>query len=189
MLTRSRSWIRLLGGILLVAGLTTGCQENEVEVKKKVVYKGPLLEAANVTMLVSDSAKLQIKLTAPVQQRFENGDEVYPKGIKVTFYSKDGAVANTLSGKYGRLDKVKNLYLVRGDVRVSNEEKKQKMNSEELYYDKQKATIYTDTLTAVRVETPTEILTGKGLTANQDFSRYKILKPSGIFTVEAPTTE
>ena len=189
MLRHYGSWVRLLGGILVVAGLATGCQENEVEVKKKLIYKGPLLETTDVTMLVSDSAKLQIKLKAPLQQRFENGDEIYPKGMQVTFYDKDGSVANTLSGKYGRFDKGKNLYLVRGDVRVSNEKEKQKMNSEELYYDKQKATIYTDTLTAVRVETPTEILTGKGMTANQDFSRYKILKPSGIFTVEAPPTE
>ncbi|MGY2130786.1 LPS export ABC transporter periplasmic protein LptC [Hymenobacter sp. HD11105] len=187
MLTRNRSWMRFLGGILLMAGLSTACQKNETEVKKKIVYTGPLIEASNVTMLISDSAKLQIKLTAPLQQNFENGDQVYPKGMTVMFFSKDGSVINTLSGKYGRYDKAKDLYLVRNDVRVSNEEKQQKMNSEELYYDKQKAIIYTDKF--VRVETPTEILTGTGLTANQDFSRYKILKPAGIFTVEAPPTE
>jgi LPS export ABC transporter protein LptC len=187
MLTLIRGWIRLLGGIFLVAGLGTGCQKNDAEVKKKVVYNGPLLEATNVTMLVSDSAKLQIKLTAPVSQQFESGDQVYPKGMKVTFYSKSGSIVNTLQGKYGRYDKAKDLYLVRNDVRVSNEEKKQKMNSEELYYDKQKAIIYTEKF--VRVETPTEILTGTGLTANQNFSRYKILKPAGIFTVEAPVTQ
>lgn len=187
MLKQDRSWIKLLGGILAVAALSTGCQKNDAEVTRKMVYTGPLLEATNVTMLVSDSAKLQIKLTAPLEQQFESGDQVYPKGMKVTFFAKDGSVVNTLSGRYGRYDKAKNLYLVRGDVRVSNEEKQQKMNTEELYYDKVKALIYTDKF--VRVETPTEILTGTGLTANQDFSRYKILKPAGIFTVEAPVAE
>ncbi len=58
--------------------------------------------------------------------------------MKVTFYAKDGSVVNTLSGKYGRYDKARNLYLVRHDVRVSNQEKQQKMTTEELYYDKQK---------------------------------------------------
>ncbi len=77
-------------------------------------------------MLMSDSAKLQIKLTAPLQQKFENGDDLYPKGLKVEFYSKSGAIVNTLSGRYGKFDKAKNLYLVRNDVRVSNEEKQQK---------------------------------------------------------------
>ena len=33
----------------------------------------------------------------------------------------------------------------------------------------------------VKVTTPTEYLTGYGLTANQDFSRYRITKPEGIF--------
>jgi LPS export ABC transporter protein LptC len=187
MLTRRGKWLQVVGGILVLGGLSAGCQKNETEVKKKIVYTGPLIEAANVTMLMSDSAKLQIKLTAPLQQKFENGDDLYPKGLKVTFYSKSGAIVNTLSGKYGKFDKAKNLYLVRNDVRVSNEEKRQKMNTEELYYDKQKALIYSEKF--VRVETPTEILTGTGLTANQDFSLYKITNPEGIFTVEAPEGE
>lgn len=187
MLTRCRKWLTVMGGILVLSGLSVSCQEKEEEVKRKVVYTGPLIEAANVTMLLSDSAKLQIKLTAPLQQKFENGDELYPKGLTVTFYSKTGAVVNTLSGKYAKFDKAKNLYLVRNDVRVSNQEKQQKMNTEELYYDKQKALIYSKKF--VRVETPTEILTGTGLTANQDFSLYKITNPEGIFTVEAPEGE
>ncbi|UOQ73390.1 LPS export ABC transporter periplasmic protein LptC [Hymenobacter cellulosilyticus] len=108
--------------------------------------------------------------------------------MKVTFYSSDGqTVVNTLEGKYAKYDKAKNLYVVRGDVRVANQEKKQKMNTEELFYDRVKAIIYTKPETDVRVETLTEVLTGNGLTANQDFSLYSILNPTGIFTLsEAP---
>ncbi|MBC8083223.1 MAG: LPS export ABC transporter periplasmic protein LptC [Hymenobacter sp.] len=167
---------------LLAGALAAGCKKAAPEAAKPVDYKGPLLESTNVLTLYSDSAKLQIKYTAPLEQQFENGDKLYPKGIKVEFYGEGGTkVRNTLSGRYGRYDKVKNLYFIRGDVRVSNEEKQQSMKTNQMYFDQVKQRIYTED--SVRIQTPTEILTGKGLTANQDFSRYTILKPAGIFTI------
>jgi LPS export ABC transporter protein LptC len=179
------SW--LLGCALLAAS-AGGCQKKDAQVAKKVVYNGPIGETTNVLTLLSDSAKLQIKLTAPMEQTFETGDQIYPQGVKVSFYGDGGrTVVNTLEGKYAKYDKAKNLYVVRGDVRVANQVKQQKMNTEELFFDRVRAIIYTQPETKVRVETLTEVLTGNGLTANQDFSRYSILHPTGIFTVnQAP---
>lgn len=182
-----RSW--LLWGTLLVSASSWSCKKKDTEVTKKVVYKGPAAETTNVLTLLSDSAKLQIRLTAPLEQTYDTGDQIYSKGVKVNFYGEGGrTVINTLEGKYAKYDKAKNLYLVRGDVRVANQVKQQKMNTEELFFDRVKGTIYTKPETFVRVETLTEILTGYGLTATQDFSRYSILKPTGVFTVEPTAT-
>ncbi|TGE14898.1 LPS export ABC transporter periplasmic protein LptC [Hymenobacter elongatus] len=179
---RARWW--LLAVVLTTA---SGCQKKDVEVAKKIIYKGPAAETTNVLTLLSDSAKLQVRLTAPVEQTFETGDQIYPKGVKVNFYDADGqTVINTLQGKYAKFDKAKNLYVVRGDVRVANQVKQQTMNTEELFYDRVKAIIYTQPAMPVRVQTQTEVLTGNGLTATQDFSRYSILKPTGIFTLTQP---
>ena len=168
---------------VLAGTLAFGCKKSAPEAAKPVQYKGPLLETNNVLTLYSDSAKLQIRYTAPLEQQFENGDKLYPKGIQVEFYGEGGTkVRNTLRGNYGRYDKVKNLYFIRGDVRVSNTEKQQSMKTNQMYFDQVKQLIYTED--SVRIQTPTEILTGKGLTANQDFSRYTILEPAGIFTVD-----
>ncbi|OON70946.1 LPS export ABC transporter periplasmic protein LptC [Hymenobacter sp. CRA2] len=174
------------GAALLSAALLSGCKDKAEEAPtKKVEYKGPTLETTNVMTLYSDSARLQVRLKAKLEQDFENGDLLFPKGIEMTFYSKDGTtVVNTLRGNYGKYTRADSRYLVRGDVRVRNEEKQQGMRTEELYYDRPHARIYTDKF--VRVETPTEVLTGEGLEANEDFSRYKILKPQGVFTVEQP---
>jgi LPS export ABC transporter protein LptC len=148
-----------------------------------LVYKGPLMETTNVLTLISDSAKLKFQLTAPLEQQFENGDIIYPKGMVVTFYSADGkkTVINTLTAKYGKVDKAKNLYIMRGKVEVVNVPQEQRMDTEELFFDKTKQLIYTDSAMFVKVTTPTEYLTGYGLTANQNFSRYRITKPEGIF--------
>ncbi|GAB3230356.1 hypothetical protein GCM10027346_15990 [Hymenobacter seoulensis] len=180
-----------LAATLAGAVALAGChkQEDEKLVAKKITYKGPLVETQNVLMLVSDSAKLRIRLTAPLEQQFESGDMVYPKGVKLTFLGEDGQeVVNTIIGNYGKFEKAKNLYTMRGSVQVMNVPKQQRMNTEEAFYDKQKASIYTKEQTAIRVTTPTEVLTGRGLTANQDFSRYRILTPTGVFTLQnAPT--
>ena len=84
---------------------------------------------------------------------------MYPKGMVVTFYSADGkkTVMNTLTAKYGKSDKAKNLYIMRGNVQVVNVPKQQRMNTEELFFDKNKQLIYTDSAMFVKVETPTEI--------------------------------
>ncbi|MCI1188280.1 LPS export ABC transporter periplasmic protein LptC [Hymenobacter sp. DH14] len=169
-------------GATLLLGLALVACEKKTAVGPPQVYTGPLMETTNVVELVSDSAKLKFQLTAPLQQQFDNGDFVWPKGVKVTFYSADGkkTVINTLTAKYGKSDKAKNLYIMRGDVRVANVPNQQKMSTEEMFFDKNKQLIYTDTAMFVKVETPTEYIDGYGLTANQNFSRYSIKRPTGI---------
>ncbi|MBF9235935.1 LPS export ABC transporter periplasmic protein LptC [Hymenobacter sp. BT683] len=148
------------------------------------------METTNVRTLVSDSAKLKFQLTAPLEQQFENGDVLYPKGVQVTFYSADGkrTVVNTLTAKYGKADKAKNLYIMRGDVRVVNIPQEQRLNTEEMFFDKTKQLIYTDSATFVKVTTPTEYVDGYGLTANQNFSRYSLKKVTGVFAAPAAGT-
>ncbi|WP_188557260.1 LPS export ABC transporter periplasmic protein LptC [Hymenobacter glacieicola] len=171
---------------LLLAGPLAGCRKHADEVvAKKTTYTGPIMETENLLMIVSDSAKLRIRLTAPLRQDFENSNQLYPKGVKITFLGEDGqTVINTIVGNYGLYEKSKNLYTLRGNVRVTNVPKQQSMNTEEAFFDQTKALIYTKEQTEIRVTTPTEVLTGRGLTANQDFSRYDILNPTGIFTLQ-----
>ncbi len=168
---------------LLALGLL-GCEKKE-EAAAPILYKGPLMETTNVETLVSDSARLQMRLTAPLQQDFENGDEVYPKSLKVTFYDKPGKqIVNTLEANYGKVEKNTQLYIMRGKVRVANVPQQQTLTTEELFYNKIKRKIYTDSAMFVRVQTPTEVLTGYGLEANEDFSRYSIHRPTGTFTLD-----
>lgn len=169
----------------LGVGLLGGCQDKPEAPKKKVVYAGPTMVTTNVTTLLSDSARLQARLKSVLEQTFENGDLVYPKGVDITFYAKDGSrVVNTLRGNYAKYTRADQRYVVRGDVRVHNQEKQQSLNTEELFYDQPRGRIFTEKETQVRVQTPTEILIGKGLEANEDFSWYKILTPTGVFSVQ-----
>lgn len=173
--------------LLTVAGLGACQQQDDAAAdapKKKVEYKGPTLVTRDVQTLFSDSARLQVRLKAPLEHTFENGDLVYPEGVDMSFFAKDGSLVNTLRGNYAKYTRADNKYVVRGKVRVHNQEKQQRLETEELFYDQPRQRIYNDSATAVRIQTPTEVLTGFGMEANEDFSRYKIRKPTGIFAVD-----
>ncbi|WP_242921567.1 LPS export ABC transporter periplasmic protein LptC [Pontibacter liquoris] len=174
------AWI--FSSIVALSCLAFGCSDDLQDPDKVETYKGPLIENHDVVTLYSDSARLQIKLMAPVQQEFENGDGVFPKGLNVEFYGKPGQITSTLKANYAKQDRHKNLYLAQGKVEVENRVKKEKLETEELFWDKNKALIYTDKF--VKITTGEEILMGNGLRANQDFSKYRILKPTGIISLQ-----
>lgn len=185
-MTTSITWAlpatRTLAGLLLLGlGSCQTAGEGEA-VQKPVLYTGPIVETTNVLTLFSDSARLKFRLQAPLEQKYDQGDVWYRKGVRLTFYDRQGRAQNTLRGNVGHFDKAQNLYRVRGQVQVESAVKKQQVDTEELFYDQNKQRIYTDKF--VRIETATEVLTGTGLTANQDFSRYTILHPTGTFLLK-----
>jgi len=55
--------------------------------------------------------------------------------------------------------------------------------TEELHWNPSRDRIYNDTSVRVLIKTPEQILDGRGLETNQAFTKYKILKPIGNFTV------
>lgn len=166
---------------ILFCAVFSSCRPT-VDPDKQKKYTGPIMESRDVKTLYSDSAQLKIKMEAGLQQQFESGDAIYPEGLHMTFLDEDGRISSTLRANYGRYDKNTDAYMVRGNVIVNNTERKQTLNTEELHWAKQKRRIHTDKF--VKIRTETEVLTGTGLEANQDFSRYKILKPAGIFSVK-----
>lgn len=170
-------WIFTL--VAAFALLGAGCADDLKDPDKEIKYDGPLRETENVLTLYSDSAKILIKLQAKVQQDFENGDAVFPEGIYVEFYDKQGAISSTLRSNYAKQERNKDLFLVRGNVVLDNIAKKEKLETEELFWDKGKDRLYTDKF--VKVTTPERMLTGTGLETNQNFFPYKVLNVTGIF--------
>jgi LPS export ABC transporter protein LptC len=165
--------------LLILAGSYTGCKPVDDDIKNKIVYKGPIAETRNIVSQFSDSAKLQIKLEAPRQLQYESGDAVYPDSLYLTFFDKDGEINNTVRANYGKYEKTKDIYFIRGNVIVNNPTKKETMRTEELFWDKQTRKIYTEKF--VTVKTEDEFLQGQGLTANQDFTNWKFKKATGEF--------
>ncbi|MGB3616478.1 MAG: LPS export ABC transporter periplasmic protein LptC [Catalinimonas sp.] len=170
--------------LLLSLLLLTACdgEDSRQVLAERQLYEGPTAEIEDVETLYSDSARLELRLTAPLQQEFNNGDRLFPDGVYVEFYNEAEVLESTLRADWGRLESSTSLYTGRGDVVVHNLLKEETLKTEELFWDQKEARIYTEKF--VRIETPTEVLTGNGLTAAQDFSSYKILNPKGTFPIQ-----
>lgn len=161
--------------VVSVLGLLAACSQEKIQIPKD--YKGPLMSATNIHTIFTDSAQPKIDMTAPVQNEYANGNRVFPKGITIWFYNEQGQPESKLTADRGYYDKATEIYTGRGHVVVENTIKHEKLNSEELKWSRFEKRVYTDKF--VRIETPQEILLGEGLTAAQDFSTYRILKPRG----------
>lgn len=175
----------LLGSRLLLmawlAFMLSQCTESKIKVADVSAYTGPLVVLTGVDTYFSDSAILVVRLAAPVQEEYDKGDRIFPKGLEVYFFKKDRTLSATLTARYGKFDKAKKLYTVTGNVVVRNVEEGKVLQTEELNWNPETKKVFTDKF--VVIETPQEVLKGQGLEATQDFTSYRILKPTGVFSV------
>lgn len=173
--------------LLMAVGFAlTSCQTDRNEIMalgKKVVM--PSLTGKDVTMLYSDSTVLKIKLLTPQMQKYERDVKepvtIMPKGLFVIFYDEKGKEATTLKADYGVRYEVSKKMEVKYNVEVVNVNG-EKLNTEHLTWDEQKKKITSDAF--VKITTAKEIIMGKGLEANQDFTQYEIKEVTGTIRLE-----
>ena len=163
--------------------LILSCEEPK-EAKEVKRYQGPIEVIKDVRLLYSEAAKLKVKLTTPKQLRYESDDRKYPEQVDIEFYSPTGETMTTIRSDSGRYDKAKNLYTVMGNVVVVNKQKQEKLLTPELNWNPITKKVYTESRVTVISQLTGEKLYGLGLDANQDFTNYRIRKPTGVFNVE-----
>ncbi|MBO0949098.1 LPS export ABC transporter periplasmic protein LptC [Fibrella forsythiae] len=182
--THSHYFGLIVVGLLALLASLTSCEEDKKPVKA-VAYKGPIEEINNVKLLYSESAMMRVKLTTERQLRFINDDRKYPKEVFIDFYDPTGSqIVTTLRSDSGKYDKAKDLYTVMGHVVVINKAKQEKLQTNLLNWNPNTKKVYTETRVVVSSQLTGEKLYGLGLDANQDFSRYSIRKPTGVFNLE-----
>ncbi|NJO00576.1 MAG: LPS export ABC transporter periplasmic protein LptC [Bacteroidia bacterium] len=171
--------------LLLVLLLSVvACHDNTKDISQMKPYKGPILTAFDTHTLYSDSGRVKIQVYAPIQLEYADGNQDFPKGVTVDFYNKDGISYTRLTSNKARYLRNKNQYIATGDVVVKNLVKNERLNTEELNWTPNDRKIFTDKF--VTITTPDEILRGNGLTANQDFTSYRITQPTGKFKIKKP---
>lgn len=169
--------------ILFIFFLLTACEkEKEQNKQQEPNYQGAIVTFEKVMTIYSEDAKLKIKLNAPLQEVYENGNILYTKGLTITMYNESGIRTTTMKGNFGMYQKDIRSYCSAGQVEVENVLLSQKLFTEEITWDQNRQQFITDK--PIKIVTPSEILYGVGMTSNQDFSVYRIEKPTGIFTLK-----
>ncbi len=178
--------ICLLLFLMVAAFAFTSCETNRNEImalgKKNVM---PDLTGKDITMLYSDSTVLKIKLQAPQMQKYVKGVKeavtIMPKGLFVIFYDEKGKEATTLKADYGVRYEASKRMEVKYNVEVVNING-EKLNTEHLVWDENKKKIISDAF--VKITTAKEIIMGKGLESNQDFTQYEIKEITGSIRID-----
>src|SRR5882757_5163155 len=119
-----------------------GCKTKEAPVP--VEYEGPLSVGEDVTVLYTEKDRIKVKMIAKTTQEFKNGDREFPNGLYLEFYDEKGILSSTLKANNAYYFKEKNLWRGRGNVEVLNIEKKQQLNTEELFWRQDDKKIYTE---------------------------------------------
>jgi len=178
-----RFWIAILLLLMLVLG---ACETNRNEVmavgEKKIM---PSQTGKDITMLYTDSTLLKIRLEAPQMIMYDKGTKepmtIMPKGLHVVFFDDKGKQSTTLRANYGIRYETSKRMEAKYDVEVVNATG-EKLNTEHLVWDENTKQITSDAF--VKITTAKEIIMGKGLRSNQDFTQYEILEITGSIRVE-----
>lgn len=148
----------------------------------------PIEEGFDVTYYYSDSAVVRAKVTAPYVARYQTGGKLrteFPKGIHLIFYHRGEKKNSELTARFAVIyDQTRDME-ARDSVFVRNE-KGETLETEEVQWIYRKQKIYSDAF--VKIRTKNEILFGNGFESNQDFTAYKIFKPTGKISLENQET-
>lgn len=170
----------------MLTALLYGCTNDLKDVMALPTTKlSPSQIGDSVTILYTDSAKLKIMLKANRMLVFTDDVSepftILPKKVYVTFFDDHEKITATLKANYGIRYMNSRRMEARYAVEVVNTEGT-KLETERLVWDEISKRIYTDAF--VKITTATEIIMGKGLEANQDFSKYEIKQVTGQIQIK-----
>lgn len=166
----------------------TSCGNSDDDItafqEKKIL---PQLISTQIVVEYSDSARLKARVKAPLLEEFGPPENltVMRKGVDVFFYDARGRVTSTMHADSALMHRNSDLMEAYNNVKVTNENGEQ-LETHRLFWrnaqNQADRELYSDAF--VKIKKGDEILYGEGLTANESFSRYKIMKPQGSFYLE-----
>ena len=171
--------------ILLGLAMFFSCKPDLKEIEN--ITKGvnlPVETAENVRIIYSVDAKIQMIMEAPLMVRFDDERKYLelPKGFKMTFYDALMNVTSQISANYAIRYLDKEVIDARNDVVVENIENNERLNTEQLIWDRTRGLIYTEKF--VKITTQEEVLYGNGFESDEQFNSWIIKNPRGTFLVD-----
>tara|TARA_B110000305_G_scaffold186107_1_gene207201 strand:- start:1897 stop:2454 length:558 start_codon:yes stop_codon:yes gene_type:complete len=171
-----------LPAFLVLAGFLFSCV-NDLDAIQKVSYdeNSPSEITQNLEVFYNDSGYAQIKIFATLAETYREPEHLtkLKDGIRVEFFSEQGEIISQLTSLYGEINYKTGLIFVRDSVVFKNFESEQSLETEELYWNRNDSTIYTEKTVIIKTEGKGVTGRGKGLQTNQSFDHYIITEPVG----------
>lgn len=176
-------WPLITFAALLVA---SGCGEDDKLGVTNAVdsSKMPQLSTRNVSTLISDSGYTKYKVVTPLWNIYGGGtrqEEAYwdfPEGVYLRQLDHDLEVVSTVAADSAVYRPNRKLWELYGDVEIDQKDKAY-FFSQRIFFDDRQKRIYSDTF--IHIKTPEQVLEGIGFESNQNMTRYRVIRPVGMF--------
>jgi LPS export ABC transporter protein LptC len=175
----------MLRGILFAVLFLGACSNDQKEIDA-LTGKHNLKEdiAHNVTIMYSEDGKVKVRIYATEFVRNDFAKPPYTdirKGLRMEFFDDSLQLESTLTAKYARFYEEKKSVLIRDSIIVKTK-KQEEIRTEELVWNQNIKKIYTEK--PVQITTPTQVMYGDALEAEEDFSLYQIKNLRGSLEVD-----
>lgn len=185
--------LKATASAIALALVVYSCKGNLSEAEKLNLEQTPLQTVDEMFFLQSKNGKLQLRVEAPRMEVFEHDTvsyDLFPKGIHVYGYSEEGMLETTIVSREARHDKFsggKEVWSAFGQVIVQNIVKKEKMETDTLYWDAEAKEIWTDCY--VKMSSPDGLMQGYGMRSDEMARNAILLKPfHSEFILDKDTT-
>lgn len=175
------------GGIIVffLLAFMSSCR-NDIEAIRSLEFVDTLPEmtARDIEIIYSERGQPQIKLVGPYLISKEEDElmTIFPEGFIVYFYDTLMNIESTISADYGISFEKKKMMEARHNVVVENLRKEEKLNTEELFWDRTKEIIYSKK--TVRITSGGQVIIGEGLYSKQPFDELEVYKTTGILEIK-----
>ncbi len=167
---------------MFMAGILFSCV-NDLDTIQKVTYdpKAPDETSTNLEVLYTDSGYARVKIFAKLAETYSQPERItkFKDGVEVDFFSDKGEVISVLTALYGEVNFKTGLITVRDSVILKNLQKKQALETEELFYNQNNDTISTQKYVICKRDGEGVIGRGHGLKTTRFFNYFEILEPEG----------
>ncbi len=174
-------FIQMVAMVFAVATIVVSCKD-EIQEEPLDLTKIPVQTIENMNAVQTSNGMLQMRMESPLMQRFQNDVESYelfPNGFDVYAYNKEGLletqirsdIAKHTTASKGKEEK----WEAFGNVVITNFIKGERMETDTLYWDREKGRIHTHVL--VRMYSPSGYMQGYGMESDEMARNAQILKP------------
>lgn len=154
------------------------CKNKIPVIPKSDLLTLPTLTDKDFTTTLTDSGRVQLVLSSPLVEQYDKADPPYAEfrfGIKVVIYNGKDTPQARVTAKYAKCTN-NNLWELRDSVVVIND-KDERLETEQLFWDQKRDLIYTDRF--VKITSLDQTTQGIGFESDTHLNRRKIKKVTG----------
>lgn len=161
------------------------CEDEAVKMQKNKTVDFPDRVVHNTYIIRRDSGRVVLSLKAPIIEDYTFVDSPYieaKKGIYLEYFDKKNPKSpGKVWAKYAKYDKLKELYIAKGNVKIITKEQ-QTFASQSIFWDTKEKKMYTSDTVFVTDKDGTTLVGANGMVATDDFSEYTFNNNTGSFT-------